>query len=76
MDTGIEKIDFECKRCGATELDVPDNPSADTLIACKGCGVVVDAWGDLKRKAGKPDREKLMKITNTALTGMKNWKKL
>lgn len=39
---------LDCKTCGTIYLDIPDDASDDTAIACSTCQQVLGSWGELK----------------------------
>ena len=44
-------VTFECKECGGTVLQLPDDPTDDSIAKCKSCGIEFARWGDIKAKA-------------------------
>ncbi len=45
------EIKFECLKCGGTVIELPDNPTDDSIATCKSCGTVFGTWRDIQAKA-------------------------
>ena len=50
MKTELE-FKFECLECGGTVIELPDNPTDDSIAKCEACGTAFGTWGDVQAKA-------------------------
>jgi predicted nucleic acid-binding Zn ribbon protein len=44
-------VSFTCKKCGGNTLELPDNPSDDSIAICKSCQTQLGRWGEIKAAA-------------------------
>jgi hypothetical protein len=51
MSTDQINITFECLDCGGSILELPDNPTDDSIAVCKSCRRSHGRYGDIKAKA-------------------------
>jgi hypothetical protein len=77
MATDEFKITFECKKCGGTVLDLPDNHTDDSIAKCKSCGTEFGRYGDIKKKARDLAADHLQGMVKDAFAkafkGKKGW---
>ena len=59
MDSYQIPVTLQCKKCGDNMLSLPDNPTDDSIVTCKSCGVEVGRWGDIKTGAKNTVKEKV-----------------
>ena len=73
--TGDElKITFECKKCGGTILELPDDHTDDSIAKCKSCGTEFGRYGDIKAKAREAGLAHAKGMMKDAFKGLKGWK--
>jgi len=59
MNSTWVTVTLKCKKCSGNMLIVPDNPTDDSIVTCKSCGVEVGRWGDIKTGAKNTVKEKV-----------------
>jgi len=59
MDSQNVSVTMKCLKCGSDKLVLPDNPTDDSIVTCKSCGVEVGRWGDIKTGAKNTVKEKV-----------------
>lgn len=74
MGTDQVNVTFECKNCGGTVLELPDDPTDDSIVVCKACRTEFGTWGDVQAKARETVVEKIRSDFREALKGSKGWK--
>jgi hypothetical protein len=67
------KFTFECKKCGGTVLELPDNYTDDSIAKCKSCGTEFGRYGDIKAKAIEMGKEHVRGMFRDAFKGLKGW---
>ncbi|MEP0323508.1 ECs_2282 family putative zinc-binding protein [Bauldia litoralis] len=57
-------VTFECLDCGGTVLELPDNPTDDSVAVCKTCGRSHGRYGDIKAKGREMALNEARRITD------------
>jgi DNA-directed RNA polymerase subunit RPC12/RpoP len=66
-------VTFKCKACGGTVLELPDHPTDDSRAVCKGCGIDLARWGDIKAKSLQVARDEVRRQFKGVFKGLQNW---
>ena len=74
MNTDHLNVTFECKQCGGTILELPDDPTDESIVKCKSCGIEFGRWGDIKAKARDLGADHLRGMVRDTFKGLKGWK--
>ncbi|MGY6628332.1 MAG: ECs_2282 family putative zinc-binding protein [Oceanicaulis sp.] len=65
------EVTFKCQTCGGSVLELPENPTDDSIAKCKTCGIEFGTWGAIQAKA----REAVLADMTDRLKGsLKGWK--
>ena len=56
-DEILVTVNFECVRCGGKRLELPDDPTDDSIVKCASCGNEFGRWGDIKNSAKNEIKE-------------------
>jgi len=65
-----DHIPLKCNSCGSGQFLVPDNPTADSIVTCGGCGAS-NKYGILQQQALKQGKDMVEKMFKDAF---KKWK--
>lgn len=68
------KITFDCKNCGGTVLELPDDYDETSTAKCKSCGTEFGTWGEVKAKAMDAAKQEARRLVKDAFKGLKGWK--
>lgn len=68
------KITFQCKKCGGTTLELPDDYDDNSVAKCKSCGTEFGTWGEIKAKGMEAAKAEISKKFKDAFKGLKGWK--
>jgi hypothetical protein len=74
MGTDSLKVTFECKKCGGTVLELPDDYTDDSVAKCKACGQKFGTYREIKAKAMEAAKSEVRTKFKEAFKGLKGWK--
>ncbi|QNQ62425.1 hypothetical protein IB024_01300 [Brucella sp. 6810] len=76
MTDETDKItfNFKCPKCEGTVIALPDDPTDESIVTCKSCGVSFGPWGDIKARAMQMAKDNIRSEFKKSFKGMKNWK--
>ena len=60
-------ITFECQKCGGKKLELPDDPTDDSIAKCTSCGAEFGRWGDIREAAANAVGEAAVKSMRKSL---------
>jgi len=68
------KITFQCKSCGGTVLDLPDDYNENSIAKCKSCGTEFGTWGAIRARGIEAAKDEIHQKFKDAFKGLKGWK--
>lgn len=68
------EVKFQCRKCGGTVIELPDNYNDMSIAACKKCGAEFGEWGEIKKDAKDLMMGHVQEKFREAFKGLKGWK--
>lgn len=73
MSTDRLTVTLNCKKCGGTVLELPDDHTDDSIAKCKSCHTELGRWGDIQTKAREMALDKARAMLRAPFEGKKGW---